>query len=137
MISWILRSKNCYFVFLTVLQNCFQSSKLLDNLYFSKSLQQFSSHQLLKCLVMLMAFKFFSQVTSTAEANLSTALSRLVIYDMLEVLIFLMKLVRSLMNVNSSSLSLMIECLLEMMCSSAIGMMMVRGAWSDESLQLE
>jgi len=69
--------------------------------------------------------KFFSQVTLTIEANSLIALSRLVMSDMLKVLIFLMELVRSLM----------IECLLEMMCSSAIGMMMVRGAWSDESLQ--
>ena len=55
-IFWILRSKNCCFVFLTVLWNCFQSFKLLDDLYFSKFLQQLLSHQLLECLVMLTTF---------------------------------------------------------------------------------
>ena len=84
---------------------------------------------------MLMTFEFFSQVTSTTEANSLTALSRLAMSDMLEVSIFLMELVRSLMNVDSSSLSLMIEHFLETMCSSVIGMMMVRGAWLDKSLQ--
>jgi len=82
-----------------------------------------------------MTFEFFPQVTLTAEAN-SSAASMLAISDMLEVSIFLMELVRSLMNVNSSSLSLMIEHLLEMICYSAMGMTMVKGAWSDESLQL-
>ena len=126
-ISWILRSKNCHFIFLTILWNCFQSSKLLDNLYFSKSLLQLLFHQLLEYLMMLTTFKFFSQETSTMEAKSLTALLRLAMSIMLEMLIFLMELIRSLMNVNSSSLFLMIEHLLEIMCSSIIGMMIVRG----------
>ena len=126
-ISWILRLKNCHFIFLTIFWNHFQSSKLLDNLYFSKSLLQLLFYQLLKCLVMLMTFEFLSQETSTAEAKSLTALSRLAMFDMLDVLIFLMEIVRSLTNINSSLLSLIMECLLELMCSSIIGMIMVRG----------
>ena len=84
---------------------------------------------------MLMTFEFFLQVTLTMEANLSVALLILAMSNMLEVLIFLMELVRSLMNIDSFSLSLMIKCLLEMMYSSVIGIMMVREAWLDKSLQ--
>ena len=56
---------------------------------------------------------------------------------MLDVLIFLIDIVRSLINVESSLLSLMIQGFLESMYSLTIGMMIVRGAWSDESLQSE
>ena len=72
-ISWILRSKNWHFIFLTVLWNCFQSSKLFDNLYLSKSQLQLSSHQLLEYLVMLITFKFFFQAFFTVIANSLTA----------------------------------------------------------------
>jgi len=43
-ISWIFWSKNNYFVLLTVFLNCFQSSNLLVDLYFSRSLLQFRFH---------------------------------------------------------------------------------------------
>jgi len=56
--------------------------------------------------MMLMTFKFFSQAFSTMIANSLTALLRLVVSDILDVLIHLMDDVRSLMNADSSSLSL-------------------------------
>ena len=86
--------------------------------------------------MILITFEFFSQVFYTASANLLTALSRLAMSDILDVLIFLMNIMRSLININSSLLSLMIECFPELICSSIMVMTIVRGAWLDESLQL-
>ena len=134
-ISWILRSKKCYFIFLTVQQNCFQSSKFFENLYFSKSLLQLLFHQLLEYLVILMVFTFFSQVISTTLANSLTVQSRLVISDAKEVLMLLNDDVRSLINVTSSSLSLTIDCLLVLVHSSIMGIVIVRDVWLDDNLQ--
>ena len=75
-IFWILRLKNWHFIFLTILWNCFQSSKLFDDLYLSKSLLQLLSHQLLECFVMLMTFEFFSQAFSIIIANSLIAVIR-------------------------------------------------------------
>ena len=74
-ISWILRSKYEYFVFLIVFLNCFQSSMLLVNLYSSRSLLQLMSHQLLKYFVMLTDFKFFTHILSIKSARLRTTFS--------------------------------------------------------------
>ena len=133
-ISWILRSKNCYFVFLAVLWNCFQSSKLFEDLYFFKSLLQLLSHQLLECLVMLMVFALFSQAILTTFVKLLMVWSRLVISDIKEVLMLLNDDMRSLMNVTFSSLSLTIDHLLVLMCSSIMGMVIVRGTWLENNL---
>jgi len=124
---WILRSKNNCFVFLTVLQKVFQSSRLFKDLYFSRSLLQFSSHQLLECFVILITFEFFSQALSTVLANSLTALSRLNISDRLDILRFLIDVMTSLIKDTSSLLSLMIECLIEMMLSSTMRIVMVTG----------
>ena len=68
--------------------------------------------------MMLIIFEFFDQVFSIALANLFTTLSRLVMSEILDMLIFLIEAISSLMNVNSSSLFLMIVHLLELICSS-------------------
>ena len=76
--------------------------------------------------MMLIIFEFFDQVFSIALANSFTTPSRLVMSEILDVLIFLMETISSLMNVDSSSLSLMIVHLLELICSLTIGMTIVR-----------
>jgi len=72
-------------------------------------------------------FQVFSQAFSTVLANLLIALLKLATSNILDVLIFLMNIVRSLINVNSSLLSLMIECFLELIYSLTIEMIIVRG----------
>ena len=54
----VLRSKNDCFMSLTVLLNCFQSSRLLEDLYTSKSLLYLAFYQLLEWTIVLMIFKF-------------------------------------------------------------------------------
>ena len=125
-ISWILRSKNKHFIFLTILQKSFQSSRLFVNLYLSNSLLQFAFHQLLECLVILTIFKFFFYMHSTTLANSLTTLSRLSLSNKLEVWRFLIKDMRSLINNISSLLSLMIDLLLDSIYSSLIRMVIVR-----------
>ena len=125
-ISWILRSKNKHFIFLTILQKSFQSSRLFVNLYLSNSLLQFAFHQLLECLVILTIFKFFFYMHSTTLANSLTTLSKLSLSDKLEVWKFLIKDMRSLINNISSLLSLMIDLLLDSIYSSLIRMVIVR-----------
>jgi len=71
-IFWILRSKKRCLVHLTVFLNCFQFLICLDNLYFSRSLLQFISHQLFECLVMLTLFKFFSNILSKEQTKEQT-----------------------------------------------------------------
>ena len=126
-ISWILRLKNNHFMFLTVLQKIFQSSRLFKDLYFSRFLLQFLSHQLLDCFVILITFEFFSQALSTTLANLLTALSRLDISNRLDILKFLTDVMMSLIKDTSSLLSLMIEHLIEVILSSIMGIEMVKG----------
>ena len=85
---------------------------------------------------MLMILKFFFQVLLTILVNLLTMLSKLVMSDRLDVWRFLIDMVTSLMKATSSLLSLMIECLVELMSSSTMEMGMVRGVWSDIRHQL-
>ena len=127
-ISWILRSKNKCFIFLTILQKCFQFSKLFKDLYFSKSLLQFSFYQLLEYFVILITFKFLSQALSTTLTNSLMTLFRLALSDKLEVLRFLMNDMRSLTNNDFFLLSLMIEHFLELICSLTIEIVIVREA---------
>ena len=107
-ISWILKSKNDCFVFLIVIQKAFQSSILFDNLYFSRSRLQFSSHQLFECLMILTIFEFFIQLLSTMLANLLTIFLKWGISNKLDMSIFLKNTITSLTNDSFSSLSLMI-----------------------------
>ena len=57
----ILRSKNTYLVFLTMFLKDFQSSKLLEVLYFSSSIWQSLFHYNFECLVILMTFEYLVQ----------------------------------------------------------------------------
>ena len=61
-------------------------------------------------------------------ANSLTALSRLAVSNILDMLIHLMDNVRSLVNADSFLLSLMIEYFLELMCSSVMGITIVKEA---------
>ena len=86
---------------------------------------------------MLMILEDFSQVLLTLLTNLLMILSKLVMLDRLDMLKFLMDMVTSLMKTIFSSLSLMIEYLVEFMLSSTMVMIMVREAWFDIRCQLE
>ena len=63
-IFWILVSKNSYLVFLTTLLKFFQSSKHLEDLYFSNPLWHSSLHYDFKYLVILTTFECLSQILS-------------------------------------------------------------------------
>ena len=63
-------------------------------------------------------------------------LSKLVMSDKLDMLRFLMNIKMSLMKAAFSSLSLMIEHLVELILSSMIGMVIMRGTWSNVRHQL-
>ena len=136
-ISWIFWLKNEYLVLLTIFLNYFQSSSLLVDLHFSKSLLQFKSHQLFECLVILMIFEFFSYVSLMALVNELTIFSSESMLVKLLVLIVLIFLIKSLIKDFSSTLPLMIEYFLLWTYSSTIGIVTVRGAWSEHSHQLE
>ena len=111
--------------------NCFQSSNLLDDLYFLRSLLQFTSHQLFEYLVILMILAFFSHVLSMVLVKeLMTFLSNST-SDKLFVLIDLKALIKSLIKDFSSLLPLMIKFFLVWMCSSTIGIVIVSRAWSE------
>ena len=118
---------------LTIFLNCFQSARLWVNLYFSKSLLQLKSHQLFECLEILMILEFLSQAYSTVLVNNSTIFFRTMVSDRLEVLMNTISLIKFLMNDFSSLLSLVIDCLWFSEYSS-IGIVIVRGVWSDNSL---
>jgi len=84
---------------------------------------------------MLTHLEFFLYALLVFEASILTTSSSLSMSDKLETLRFLMKNEISLMNNASSSLFFMIENLDKLMFSSAIGMKIVRRAWSEISHQ--
>ena len=118
-------------MFLTILWNVFQSSKFFNDLQFPRSLLQSLFHQLLEYLVMLMILELFSQALLILLTNSLMMLSKLVMLDKLDVLRFLMDIVIFLMKATSSLLSLMIECLAELILFSMMGIVIVRGTQSD------
>ena len=130
-ISRIFSSKKDCLVFLTIFLNCFQLSMLWVNLYFLRYWLQLLSHQLLECLVILMIFKFSSHILFMEQARVSTAFLSKMMFNRSLVLIELIDLMSSLMSIFSSSLSLIIICFLVWIYSSTIGMVTVRGIWSD------
>ena len=136
-ISWILRLKNACFVPLTVLYKDFQSSRLFDLLYFSKSLLYFLFYQLFKYFVTLIIFEFFTHTFSTILARSFTVFSKWGISDKFVMSRFLMNMIISLMNYSSSSLFLMIDLFLELIFSSTIGIIIVRGIWLEVGYYLE
>jgi len=98
---------------------------------FAKSWLHLSFHQLLECLVMLTSFKYFIQEWSTMLAKFDTASSNSDIFTTFDISTFAKDAITSLMNSTSSSLFLAIVLLWVMVCSSIIGMMIIRDAWSD------
>jgi len=130
-ISWILRLKKECLVDLTIFFNYFQSSIYLDNLYFSRSLLQFTSHQLFECLVILMIFEFFSYMISKDQAKEQTVLSREMASNRLLVLISLMAFITLLTKIFSFLLLLIIVHFLVWMYSLMIGMVIVSEVWSN------
>ena len=133
-ISWIFWLKNKCLVYLTVFLNCFQSARLWVDLYFSKSLLQLKSHQFFKYLEILIILEFLSQAYSTVLANNSMTFSRAMMSDKLKVSIDEISLIKFLMNDFSFLLSLVMDYLWSSEYYSLIGMVTVRGAWSNNSL---
>jgi len=76
---------------------------------------------------MLMNFEYFVQVWSTILANSNTAFSKLDTFNKFNLV---KDAITSLMNISSSSLFLVIVLLQASKCSSLIGMVIVKGAWS-------
>ena len=136
MISWIFWSKNECFILLTVFLNCFQSSKLLVDLYFSRSLLQFKSHQLFKYMVILTIFEFLFYISSMVLASKLMTFSSDSTLVKLFVSIALISLIKSLMKDFSFLLPLMIDCFLFWTYFLMIGMVIVSGAWSEDKCQL-
>lgn len=122
---------------LTFFLNYFQSSRLLVNLYLSRSLLQLESYQLFEYLVMLTVFEFLSHIFSMAFMNKKTTFSSDSISDKLLVSIILIALIKSEINDFSSLLPLIIEYFLLGTCSSTIRIVMVRGALSEDSCHSE
>ena len=114
--------------------NCFQSARLLVDLWFSRSLLQFISYQLFECLEILTIFEFFSQALSMVVVKELTVFSSDLMLVRIEVLIDMMLLIKSLMNTFPSALPLAIVCFLLWIYRSLNGVEMVRGAWSNDNL---
>ena len=85
--------------------------------------------------MILVHLVFFLHVCLIDTARVLTTFSSLSLSVKLEVLRFLRAAVTSLMNNSSSSLFFTIENLDVIMFSSVIGMVIVSGAWSEESHQ--
>lgn len=104
--------KNEHLVFLIIFLNCFQFSKLLVNLYFSRFLLQFISHQLLKCFVMLIVFEFFIHILFIKLIKLRTTFSSCSMLDKSLISMSLKASINSLTNILFSLLFLTIICFL-------------------------
>ena len=81
--------------------------------------------------MMLMILDNFSQALLILLAKSLMTLSKLAMSNRLDILRFLKDKVISLMKTTSSLLFLIIEHLVELMLSSIMGMVMVRGVWSN------
>jgi len=77
---------------------------------------------------MLITFAFFSQAFSTPLVNILITLSKLETSKRLDILMFLIDVMMSLIKDVFSSLSLIIEHLVELIFFSSIGIVIVKGA---------
>ena len=100
-ISWIFKSKKLYFVFLTILLNCLQSSIYLDCLYVLKSLWQFLSHQFFECLVILTTFEYLYHILLVLLVNNWTICSKTSLLWIFSILRLLMAFISSLTKYSS------------------------------------
>ena len=129
-ISLILRSKNVLLVLF--LWKDFRSLRLFETLYFLSSLLHLLSHQLLEYLVILVSFMFLFHALSTLLVRSLIMFSNIWMSKRLETFKFLIILVVSSKNWAFLSLSFLMLLLHVMMTSSEMGMVTVKGAWSEE-----
>ena len=113
----------------------FSNLQCLENLYYSRSLLQLLSHQLLDLLIMLTVFTFCNHNFSIVWVMdymeyLSDTTSEIV-----DVLISWIWLMSTLINCFSLLLSLTSVCFWMLISFSKIGIQTVRGAWLETSLQ--
>jgi len=97
----------------------------------------FLFYQLFKCFVTLIIFEFFTYTLSMMLARSFTVFSKWDISDKFVMSRFLMDAIISLINYSSSSLFLMIDLFLELIFSSTIGIIVVRGMWLEVGYYLE
>lgn len=135
-ISWILLSKKNHFMVLTLFLKSFQFSQLLKDQYMFRALLYSSFYQLLDCFVILIYFEFAFQAQLILEARNIIVSSSLKELLKSLVLMLLIACTTSSMNLDSSSLFFAMEYLNELMFSLAISILMVSGAWSNESWEL-
>ena len=132
-ISWILSSKKDRLANLTVDLKSFQFSRLLVVLYDSKARLQDSVHHCLECLVILDFLAFFvhdcSPINPSQLINCSS-FSELSIFDVSR---DLKLVIMSLMNTTSQSLLGGMVKFNKWTTSSKIGMLIERGAWSEDN----
>jgi len=131
-ISVILRLRNVLLVFFTVLQKDFQSSRLFKDLYFSRSLLQLLSYQLLEYFVMSVSFVFLSHILSMFLAKLLTAFSNKRMLKRFETSKFLIVLIVLFTNCSSLTLFFQTVLLCILINSSGIGIVTVKGASLEE-----
>ena len=130
-ISWIFWSN---LVFLIVFLNTFQSFIFFILLYLSRVLLQLVSHQLLKCLVILIVLEWWFQRLLADCAIVWTMFSREFSSCISKVLIVCIEVMNLLMKF-FSSLSLIKTHFLVEKHSSKIGMQIDSVAWSEMSYQ--
>ena len=129
LLIWSIFSlKKIYLVVLTIPLNFFQSVRFLDCLYALKSLQQFSFHQGLECLVILVFLEYLNYNLSMLLAKSWVIASRVLVLWIREVSIFLINVMSSSTNWDSLSLFLIKVCFFVWICSSRIRMLMEIGA---------
>ena len=133
--SWILVSKKALLVVLTIFLNDFQSSRHLDSQYILRDRLQSLFHHILECFVILTLLALVFQACLILAANRLMTCSRDSQSTRFVVSSNLKTQVTSLMNSSSSLLFFDRENLEVITCSSSMGIVIVRGAWSEMSLQ--
>ena len=133
--SWILVSKKALLVVLTIFLNNFQSSRHLDSQYILRDRLQSLFHHILECFVILTLLALAFQACLILAANRLITCSRDSRSKRFVVSSDLKTQMTSLMNSSSSSLFFDRENLEVIMCSSSMGIVIVRETWSEMSLQ--
>ena len=128
----ILRSKNIFLVFFTVLWKDFQFFRLFKALYLLRSLLYLSSHQFLECLVTLVSFIFLLYVLFIFLAKSLTTFFNKEMSNKFDMFKILIKLITSLKSNSSSMLFFWIVLLHMLIISSDIRIVMVKRAWLEE-----
>ena len=129
--------KKVLLVVLTTFLKDFQSPRLLDILYLLNAWLHSLFYHCLECFVILVCLVFFFHACLILDLNRLTRFSSLTLSVRLEVLRFLMTTVASLTKAASSLLFFGIKSLDEVMYSLVIGIVTVKGAWSDNRCQSE